>query len=332
MTARAALDGLGFAYPGAGAAALDGLTLALAPGEVLAVVGPSGSGKSTLLRLVTGLLRPTHGTVAIDGRDVTAVAPERRAVAMVFQGYALMPHLTVRENVAFGPRVRREPRAAVAARVAAVAESLGIERLLDRYPSQLSGGERQRTALARALVRDPAVFCLDEPLSSLDPQLRTDARRLLAPLLRADGRCALYVTHDQAEAMTTGDRVAVLRDGRLEQVAAPRELYERPATTFVASFVGSPPMNVLPSGALGLRGPAGGSVGVRPEDVRLVPGDGLVVDVEDMGHEAHVTVEENGARVVARVSSPSQWTPGARAGVAVDPSAVRAFGSDGRAA
>ena len=332
MTARAALDGLGFAYPGAGAAALDAVSVSLAPGEVLAVVGPSGSGKSTLLRLVTGLLRPTSGSVTIDGRDVTSVAPERRAVAMVFQGYALMPHLTVRENVAFGPRVRREPRAAVASRVAEVAASLGIERLLDRYPSQLSGGERQRTALARALVRDPVGFCLDGPLSSLDPQLRPAPRRLLAPLLRAPGRCALYVTHDQAEAMTMGDRVAVLRDGLLEQVATPRELYERPATTFVASFVGSPPMNVLPAGALGLGGPPGGSVGVRPEDVRLVPGDGLVVDVEDMGHEAHVAVDLDGTRVVARVPSPSAWALGSRTGVAVEPAAVRSFGPDGRAA
>jgi multiple sugar transport system ATP-binding protein len=323
MTARAALDALGFRYPGAERAALDDVTLSLAPGEVLAVVGPSGSGKSTLLRLLTGLLAPTSGRVFIDGADVTRAAPERRPVAMVFQGYALLPHLTVRENVAFGPRVRREPKAAVATRVAAVAESLGLTALLDRYPGQLSGGERQRTALARALVRDPVVFCLDEPLSSLDPQLRTDARRLLAPLLRAEGRCAVYVTHDQAEAMTMGDRVAVLRDGRLEQVAPPRELYDAPATTFVASFVGAPPMSLLPE-------PGGGWTGVRPEAVRLVPGaDGTVVDVEDLGHERHVAVDLPGrGRVVARVEGVAPPV-GAATGVAFGD--VRRFGADGRA-
>ncbi len=290
---------------------------------MLAVVGPSGSGKSTLLRLLTGLLTPTEGSVRIAGADVTKTAPERRPVAMVFQGFALLPHLTVRGNIGFGPRVRREPKAAAAARVARAADSLGLTPLLERYPGQLSGGERQRVALARALVRDPVVFCLDEPLSSLDPQLRTDARRLLAPLLREQGRCAVYVTHDQAEAMTMGDRVAVLRDGRLEQVAAPRELYDAPATTFVASFVGSPPMSLLADGD--------GSVGVRPEDVRLVPGDdGTVVDVEDLGHELHVAVELDGrGRVVARVGGAAYPPPGSRTGVELG--ATRRFGPDGRA-
>jgi ABC-type sugar transport system ATPase subunit len=241
---------------------------------------------------------------------------------MVFQGFALMPHLTVRDNVAFGPRVRREPRASVESRVLAVAASLGIDGLLDRYPAQLSGGERQRVALARSLVRDPVVFCLDEPLSSLDPQLRTDARKLLAPLLREAGRCAVYVTHDQAEAMTMGDQVAVLRDGRVEQVATPRELYDAPATAFVASFVGSPPMSLLPDGD--------GFVGVRPESVTLVPGsDGLVVDVEDLGHERHVAVDLEGrGRVVARVFGVAPAL-GDRVGVSLG--AVRRFGPDGRA-
>jgi multiple sugar transport system ATP-binding protein len=291
---------------------------------VLAVVGPSGSGKSTLLRLLTGLLTPSSGTVSIGGADVTRVAPERRPVAMVFQGFALMPHLTVRDNIAFGPRVRREPRASVAPRVLAVAEPLGLGALLDRYPGELSGGERQRVALARSLVRDPVVFCLDEPLSSLDPQLRTDARRLLAPLLRAEDRCAVYVTHDQAEAMTMGDRVAVLRGGCLEQVATPRELYDAPATTFVASFVGSPPMSLLAV-------PEGGWIGVRPEDVRLVPGDdGTVVDVEDLGHERHVAVDLPGrGRVVARVGAGPYPPLGSRTGVELG--VARAFDAAGRA-
>ena len=323
MTSRASLDGLGHRYAG-GDWALRDVTLALAPGEVLAVVGPSGSGKSTLLRLLTGLLAPAEGSVWIDGRDVTRVAPERRPVAMVFQGFALLPHLTVRDNVGFGPRVRREPKAAAAQRVAEAAESLGLTPLLDRYPGQLSGGERQRVALARALVRDPVVFCLDEPLSSLDPQLRTDARRLLAPLLRAEGRCAVYVTHDQAEAMTMGDRVAVLRAGRLEQVATPRELYDGPATTFVASFVGSPPMSLLPE-------PDGGWLGVRPEHVRLVAGDeGTIVDVEDLGHERHVAVDLPGrGRVVARLGAGPHPPLGTPTGVEIG--ATRRFGPDGRA-
>jgi ABC-type Fe3+/spermidine/putrescine transport system ATPase subunit len=255
MTARAAVDGLGFRYAGAGDWALRGVTLSLAAGEVLAVVGPSGSGKSTLLRLLTGLARPAEGAVRIDGADVTHVAPERRPVAMVFQGFALLPHLTVRDNVAFGPRVRREPRAAVAARVAEVTDALGIGRLLDRFPAQLSGGERQRVALARALVRDPVLFCLDEPLSSLDPQLRTDARRLLAPLLRAEGRCAVYVTHDQEEALSMSDTIAVMNAGRIEQIGSPEEIYLRPRTRFVAGFLGA--VNWI------------GEVGVRPEALRL---------------------------------------------------------------
>ena len=324
MTPRAAFARLGHRYAGRDAWALRELTVDIAPGEVLAVVGPSGSGKSTLLRLLTGLLAPSSGTVHIDGNDVTAVAPERRPVAMVFQGFALLPQLTVRDNIAFGPRVRREPKTLVARRVADVAESLSIAPLLDRHPGQLSGGERQRVALARALVREPVLFCLDEPLSSLDPQLRTDARRLLAPMLRADGRCAVYVTHDQAEAMTMGDRVAVLDDGRLEQLATPRELYDAPATTFVASFVGAPPMSLLPE-------PDGGWLGVRPEDVRLVPGDdGTVVDVEDVGHERHVTVELPGrGRVVARLAAADAPAVGDHTGVLIG--ASRRFGADGRA-
>ena len=290
---------------------------------MLAVVGPSGSGKTTLLRLLTGLLTPTEGTVSIGGNDVTRVAPERRPVAMVFQGFALLPHLTVRDNVAFGPRVRREPKAQVERRVGSAVASLGLTPLLDRFPGELSGGERQRVALARALVRDPLVFCLDEPLSSLDPQLRTDARRLLAPLLRADGRCAVYVTHDQAEAMTMGDRVAVLRAGRLEQVATPRDLYDAPATTFVASFVGSPPMSLLPDGD--------GWLGVRPEDVRLTPGDdGTIVDVEDLGHERHVAVDLPGrGRVVARLGAGPHPPLGTPTGVEIG--ATRRFDADGRA-
>ena len=275
---------------------------------MLAVVGPSGSGKTTLLRLVCGLLEPDEGAVRIGGQEQAGVPPERRPVAMVFQGFALFPHLTVRENVGFGLRVRRVRRAERDTRVERAAQALGLTGLLDRQPAQLSGGERQRVALARALVRDPAVFCLDEPLSALDPLLRADARRELADLLRADGRCAVFVTHDQAEAMTLGDRVAVLRDGRLEQVDTPRALYDRPATPFVASFVGTPAMSLLHRGSE--------IVGVRPEHVRLVPGDSARVHaVEDHGHEAHVLLDVDGGRLVARVPVGEAPSVGARVGV-----------------
>jgi ABC-type sugar transport system ATPase subunit len=275
---------------------------------VLAVVGPSGSGKTTLLRLACGLLDPTEGEVRIGGQDQARVPPERRPVAMVFQGFALFPHLSVRDNVGFGLRVRRVRKAERLARVERAAEPLGLGPLLDRLPAELSGGERQRVALARALVRDPAVFCLDEPLSALDPLLRADARRELADLLRADGRCAVFVTHDQAEALTLGDRVAVLRDGRLEQVGTPREIYDHPATPFVASFVGTPAMSLLQSGSE--------VVGVRPEHVRLVPGDAATVHaVEDHGHEAHVLLDLPEGRVLARVPVADAPAVGARTGV-----------------
>lgn len=275
---------------------------------MLAVVGPSGSGKTTLLRLVCGLLRPTEGEVRIGGADQARVPPERRPVAMVFQGFALFPHLTVAENLGFGLRVRKVRRTERTARVGQVAAALGLTELLDRQPVALSGGERQRVALGRALVRDPAVFCLDEPLSALDPLLRADARRELAALLRAQGRCAVFVTHDQTEAMTLGDRVAVLRSGRLEQVDRPRALYDRPATPFVASFVGSPAMSLLQRPE--------GLVGVRAEHVRLVPGDdALVSSVEDHGHETHVLLETDGGRLVARVPAGQEPSPGSRTGV-----------------
>jgi len=310
---------------------LRGVDLEVEPGQVLAVVGPSGSGKTTLLRLLSGLLEPTEGEVQIDGRAQAGVPPERRPVAMVFQGFALFPHLTVADNIAFGLRVRRTSRAERVRRTASAAEVLGLAALLDRLPGQLSGGERQRVALARALVRDPAVFCLDEPLSALDPLLRADARRELEVLLRADGRCAVLVTHDQGEALGLGDRIAVLRDGHVEQVGTARELYDRPATPFVASFVGSPPMSLLP-GVDGLAGPLRADLrgqcvlGVRPEHVVLVPGDdALVVAVEDQGHEAHVVLQLDAGRLVARVAPSAAPRPGTRTSVRVPADHVHAW-------
>ena len=299
---------------------------------MLAVVGPSGSGKTTLLRLVCGLLEPSEGEVRLAGAPTAGVPPERRPVAMVFQGFALFPHLSVADNIGFGLRVRKVGREQRRALVAATAEPLGLTPLLDRLPAELSGGERQRVALARALVREPAVFCLDEPLSALDPLLRADARRGLGELLRADGRCALFVTHDQAEAMVLGDRVAVLREGRLEQVGTPREVYDRPATPFVASFVGTPPMSLL-RGRDGVAGPlrapgAAGEclLGVRPEHVHLLlDGDLTVSAVEDQGHEAHVVLDTPAGRLLARVPPGAAPAPGSRVGVRVDPADVLAW-------
>jgi multiple sugar transport system ATP-binding protein len=319
MSAGVAVDQLSFGYGKDGRAAVSEVDLSVAAGEVLAVVGPSGSGKSTLLRLVNGLLTPTAGSVHVGGRDVTRASPEARPVAMVFQGYALFPHLDVAANIGFGMAVRKAPRSERRRRVLEVAGRLQLSDLLHRLPGELSGGERQRVALARALLRDPVVFCLDEPLSALDPVLRTAARRDLEELLRADGRCALYVTHDQAEAMTLGDRVALLRDGRLEQVGTPRELYDTPATTFVAAFVGTHPMALLPVGSLGLSAAAGvATIGVRAEHVELVPGtDAVVTAVDDLGHEQVADLEVDGHRLLARLPPGTAVRRGDRTGLRV---------------
>jgi multiple sugar transport system ATP-binding protein len=238
------LEGVRKVFPD-GTAAVRGLDLEVGDGELLVLVGPSGSGKSTVLRMVAGLEQPSEGRVWIGGEDVTELEPQRRDVAMVFQSYALYPHKTVRENLAFGLRVRGRPASEIQGRVDAVAGLLDITELLGRKPAQLSGGQRQRVALGRAIVRTPCAFLLDEPLSNLDPTLRHRTRTELARLHRRLGVTTLYVTHDQEEAMTLGQRVAVLRGGQLEQVAPPMELYERPATRFVASFIGSPAMNLV---------------------------------------------------------------------------------------
>jgi ABC-type sugar transport system ATPase subunit len=217
-----------------GYTAIRHIDLAIDDGEFLVLVGPSGCGKSTLLRLIAGLESPTSGRIVIGGADVTVVSPQARDLAMVFQSYALYPHMKVRDNLAYGLKVRRLEQAVVAQRVAEVAAALGIEDLLDRRPAQLSGGQRQRVALGRAIVRQPKAFLLDEPLSNLDPALRTQARAELRRLHRRLGATVIYVTHDQEEAMTLGGRVAVMRDGAIEQVGPPLEVYARPANTFVA--------------------------------------------------------------------------------------------------
>jgi multiple sugar transport system ATP-binding protein len=288
------LEGIQKRFPGHLAVA--GVDLTVVPGEMVVLLGPSGCGKSTLLRIVAGIETATAGRVWLGDRDLTDLPPQRRDVAMVFQNYALYPHMSVRDNLAFGLRMRRMPRAAIATRVAEVAASLGLETLLERRPSQLSGGQRQRVALGRAIARKAKVFLLDEPLSNLDVQLRVTTRGELARLHRSLDVPMLYVTHDQEEAMTLGDRVAVMRDGRFEQIGTPLEIYDRPATRFVAGFVGSPRMNFLsgtlrhnarhhvltvlgnaidiPAADSGSAEPSGAErdivAGIRPEHVELV--------------------------------------------------------------
>ncbi len=237
--------------------AVDGIDLAVAEGEFMVLLGPSGCGKTTLMRLIAGLERPTRGDIVIDGRVVTDLPPRARNIAMVFQSYALYPHLTVARNIAFPLRARGVDRKEIRRKVEWAARMFGIERFLDRKPRQLSGGERQRVALARAVVREPVAFVLDEPLSNLDAKLRNAARDELKQFQRSLGTTTIYVTHDQAEAMGLGDRIAVLNAGRVMQVGTPQEIYGRPVDTFVATFIGSPPMNLVEDGATFL--------GFRPE-------------------------------------------------------------------
>lgn len=310
----------------------------VADGELLVVLGPSGSGKSTLLRVVAGLERPKRGRVLIGGRDVTELRSGLREVSMVFQSYALFPHLRVVDNIAFGLQVRGVRRGESRDRAAAAAALVGCQDLLDRLPGQLSGGERQRVALARAMVREPAVFLLDEPLSNLDAELRLQTREELRALHSRVGATTLHVTHDQVEALVLGDRVAVLRDGRIEQVGPPEEIWGRPASLFVARFVGMPPMNLLPAdGPLSLTGlpPSAGTVGVRPEAVALHQ-DGArglaarVRRVDVVGGDAHVHLQLGaagpaGAALVARVALTDRPAVGAMVRAVVRPQDVHVF-------
>ena len=308
--------------------ALVELDLEAAPGELLVLLGPSGSGKSTVLRVVAGLEPPTAGTVEVAGRDVTRVRPAQRDVAMVFQDYALFPHLRVRDNLAFGPRVRRTAAPEAAAAVDRVAERLGLSALLDRFPDELSGGQQQRVALARAMMRAPAVYLMDEPLSNLDAQLRARTRADIVELHRALGSTTVYVTHDQVDAMTMADRVAVLDGGRLQQVGPPQEVYDRPANRFVAAFVGSPPMNLVDGGGC-LGGGAGEVVGVRPEDLLVDPSgdvDATVSLVEPLGSETLLWVHaDDGSPLAVRVPPRSPYRPGERLRLRVVPERRHVF-------
>ena len=242
--AEIVLDQLSKTYPG-GVVGVDDVSLSIGDGEFMVLVGPSGCGKSTLLRLIAGLEEVSQGTISIGGEDVTTLAPRRRDIAMVFQSYALYPHMSVRQNIAYGLKVRRTPKEETKRRVEEVAGLLGLESLLDRRPAQLSGGQRQRVAMGRAIVREPKAFLMDEPLSNLDAKLRVGMRASLAQLHARLGTTTIYVTHDQTEAMTLGQRVAVMRDGRVLQLASPQQLYREPANLFVAGFIGTPSMNLV---------------------------------------------------------------------------------------
>jgi ABC-type sugar transport system ATPase subunit len=263
------------------------IDLTAAAGDFLVLVGPSGCGKSTLLRLIAGLETPTSGRIAIAGVDVTTWPAQNRDLAMVFQSYALYPHMTVRDNLGYGLKVRGAGRTTTAERVARVADALGITALLDRRPAQLSGGERQRVALGRAMVREPKAFLFDEPLSNLDPSLRAHARAELRQLHQRLGATMLHVTHDQEEAMTLGDRIAVMREGRIEQIATPLDIYNTPVNTFVAQFIGAPAMNLLPARLLGLDAPQNSIVGIRAHDILLESSGALEAAVEMIEPRGH---------------------------------------------
>jgi len=345
-------------YPGAAAWSVDGVSFSVADGEFLVLLGPSGCGKSTTLRMVAGLESITSGELSIDGRVVNHVAAMDRDIAMVFQSYALYPHMTVAENLAFGLRRRKVDATQIAERVRAVADSLGLGELLQRKPHALSGGQRQRVALGRALVREPKVFLFDEPLSNLDATLRVSTRNELVRLHHRLGATMIYVTHDQVEAMTMGQRILVMNRGRLVQIGKPLEVYQQPVDAFVARFLGSPPMNLLKAriGCHGdrrwaecggarlaldrwsgtdLGGNGGVLVGIRPEELRLLPpsheGDqvlrGNVSGVQLLGAETLVMVDLDGGagEVTARVERDIQPCFDERVALGFVPGALHVF-------
>jgi multiple sugar transport system ATP-binding protein len=340
-------------FPGSERPAVDKLDLDIGDGEFLVLVGPSGCGKSTSLRMLAGLEDVNGGAIRIGDRDVTNLAPKDRDIAMVFQNYALYPHMTVGENMGFALKIAGEPKDKIRERVAEAAKILDLEQYIDRKPKALSGGQRQRVAMGRAIVRSPQVFLMDEPLSNLDAKLRVQTRSQIAALQRRLGVTTVYVTHDQVEAMTMGDRVAVLKDGLLQQVDTPRRMYDHPNNVFVAGFIGSPAMNLLtvpvegnsvkfgdgqievPRETVEKAGEGGREVtiGVRPEDMRLVgAGEGLqttVNMVEELGADAYVygTADVNGQSldVIARVDGRKPPEKGESVNFAPEPGHVHLF-------
>ncbi|HEX9670548.1 MAG TPA: sn-glycerol-3-phosphate ABC transporter ATP-binding protein UgpC [Thermoanaerobaculia bacterium] len=336
---------------------IEHLDLAVRDREFMVLVGPSGCGKSTALRMIAGLEEITAGTISIGGRVVNDVAPKDRDIAMVFQSYALYPHMTVRQNLEFGLKIRKTPREEMERRVREAAEILGVTELLDRKPKQLSGGQRQRVAVGRAIVRKPAVFLFDEPLSNLDAKLRVQMRAEISKLQKTLETTTVYVTHDQIEAMTMGHRIAVMRAGALQQVGTPLEVYERPANLFVAGFIGTPPMNFVP-GTLAdggaafvasgfrlpvperLRASAGGDgrrvvLGIRPENIRepgraerggpTLPLTAKVEFVEPLGHEVIVHGRVGEDLLVAKVDPHRAPTMGAEFPLVLDLDAIHFF-------
>ncbi|MFI9556752.1 ABC transporter ATP-binding protein [Nonomuraea endophytica] len=326
------LHGLTKVFPG-GVRALDAIDLTVADGEFFALLGPSGCGKTTLLRTIAGLETPTSGNIRINEADVTRLPPGRRDVAMVFQDYAIFPHMDVTDNIAYPLRIRKVPRAERVRKAAEVARRLSLADLLHRRPAQLSGGQQQRVALARAIACHPAAFLFDEPLSNLDARLRLEARTFLKRLQRELAVTTVFVTHDQAEALALADRIAVMSAGRMVQIGTPAEIFQRPSTTFVASFIGSTPMNLLPGtstgGALRVAGavraaPAGLGegdeivYGVRPEYMRLSETErpdgipGTVAVLENLGTGVLVTLESGDHLVQAVVPEGSEPALGVR--------------------
>jgi multiple sugar transport system ATP-binding protein len=319
----------------------DALSLEIADGEFFVFLGPSGSGKSTLLHLVAGIEPPDAGRVLIGGTDMDGVPPQRRDVAMVFQSYALYPHLDVSGNLAFPLRNRGVRGAALAAEVERVAATLGLGALLGKKPGQLSGGQRQRVALGRALIRRPVAFLMDEPLSNLDAALRLEIREEIKRVHQQHRATTVYVTHDQEEAMALADRIAVLRDGRLAQCDAPHAVFTRPADTFVARFVGTPPMNLVPAplvareaasdARLAGRDPAQVIVGLRPHDLEARPAEAgaapeaRVALLEPAGTFTWVIADLQGVRLKARLAAGAQLAPGAAARLAFAPQAMHLF-------
>ena len=317
-------------YPG-GVEVVKGIDLEIAHGELITLVGPSGCGKSTTLSLIAGFERPTSGHVRIDGAIVDDLSPRERGVAMVFQSYALYPHMSVRQNIGFPLDVAGRPRAEIERRVREMAERLGVAHLLDRKPKELSGGQRQRVALGRALVRRPALCLFDEPLSNLDAKLRGQMRAEIKKLHEELGATFVYVTHDQTEAMTLSSRVVILDRGVVQQVAPPREVYDRPANLFVAGFIGAPPINVVAPATLGLEG-EGQIFGVRPESVTVGEGAppegtiaGAVYVAEPTGAETWVTLDVRGERVTGRAPADFAAGSGEAAWLRFDPRRVLRF-------